>query len=188
MYDTIILILTVVILSILSPYIYNIAKKYSWQSRMADYVYNEINEKLKNYDFLIQSYKTPGSTVNYGFFEIDYLDNCVSDEERIKNKLLNIDSNIKNIIYIAHYEGSLFCLKMSLSINNTIIIYHHFFEFRIHRKDDIKLILKELEKIKIIRDVVLYCEKINFSDDKENAIKNEIQKNLKLVNNSDKLI
>lgn len=187
MYDTIILILTVVILSILSPYIYNIAKKYSWQNRMADYIYNEINEKLKNYDFLIQSYKTPESVLSSGFFEIGYLDNCVSDEEKIKNRLLNIDNNIKNSIYIANHEGS-FYLKMSLSINNTIIIYHHFFEFRIHRKDDIKLILKELEKIKIIRDVVLYCEKINFSDDKENAIKNEIQKNLKLVNNSDKLI
>ena len=184
----VILILVVIFLAAIGSYGSFLIKKYSKKRKMAEYVYNKIKEKLKNYDFLAQSNTPDVVLLDHYFFEMIYSADCVSNEEKIKNKLLNIQDNIKYYIILISYRKGDFRFNIILRNIEEKILYQHFFVFEIYKKDDINSVLKELEKIEMVRNSVLYLRKqTDFFiekniEEKINNYINKIKNNLKDIN------
>ena len=179
----VILILVVIFLAAIGSYGSFLIKKYSKKRKMAEYVYNKIKEKLKNYDFLAQSNTPDVVLLDHYFFEMIYSADCVSNEEKIKNKLLNLQDNIKYCILISYRNGD---FRFNIILRNIEkIVYQHFFVFEIYNKNNINTILKELEKIETVRNSVLYLRKqTDFFiekniEEKINNYINKIKNNLK---------
>ena len=117
---------------------------------------------------------------------MEYLDNCISDEEIIKNKLLNLHfkKDIQNVIEINYYNRIIdISVRLIYTKKDSLFsytIYSKTFTSSINKKEDVVRALKWLETIEIIRNIILEARKNNNLD--------QLEKNNILVNNINKRI
>lgn len=186
---TIILILFFILLISDLGKIYLIKRKQIKREKITKYTYLKIKEKLENYKFLeekkpeyyeenlgVLATSLSTNLLEFGIFEMEYLDNCISDEEIIKNKLLNLHfkKDIQNVIEINYYNRIIdISVRLIYTKKNSLFnytIYSKTFTSSINKKEDVVRALKWLEKIEIIRNIILEARKNNNLDQLEENI------------------
>lgn len=174
---TIILILFFILLISDLGKIYLIKRKQIKREKITKYTYLKIKEKLENYKFLEEKkYDDYERLLEFGIFKMGYLDNCISDEEIIKNKLLNLHfkKDIQNVIEINYYNRIIdISVRLIYTKKNSLFnytIYSKTFTSSINKKEDVVRALKWLEKIEIIRNIILEARKNNNLDQLEENI------------------
>ena len=184
---TIILILFFILLISDLGKIYLIKRKQIKREKITKYTYLKIKEKLENYKFLEEKkYDDYERLLEFGIFKMGYLDNCISDEEIIKNKLLNLHfkKDIQNVIEINYYNRIIdISVRLIYTKKDSLFsytIYSKTFTSSINKKEDVVRALKWLETIEIIRNIILEARKNNNLD--------QLEKNNILVNNINKRI
>ena len=182
MYNIVAIIISILSLLVMCFYTCFLYGEYIKESKMSEYVYLKVKEKFiglkKRYD----------TSLKTGIFQVEYIDKCISNEELIKNKLLNLqynDIDTTNVILINYYDD-IIKLNIDLYIDADHKYYGHiykyFFEYKINKKDDIIKFLNKIEIIiKTIRNSVLDARKIdNLSGiEKIGIIKDNINKGIK---------
>ena len=138
---------------------------------------------LENYKFLEEKkYDDYERLLEFGIFKMGYLDNCISDEEIIKNKLLNLHfkKDIQNVIEINYYNRIIdISVRLIYTKKDSLFsytIYSKTFTSSINKKEDVVRALKWLETIEIIRNIILEARKNNNLDQLE-------KNNIFLINN-----
>ena len=185
MYNIIAIIISILSLIAICLYAYFLYGKYTKESRMARYAYLKVKEKFDMFLSVKSLKKRNDIMLKTGIFQIQYIDKCISKEELIANKLLNLQYNnidTTNIIVIDYYDN-IINLNIELYTKTDSIygvIYQYSFGYKINKKDDIILFLNKLELIEIIRNAVLDARKINNLSgiEKNNIIKKNINKNI----------
>jgi hypothetical protein len=196
---TIILILFFILLISDLGKIYLIKRKQIKREKITKYTYLKIKEKLENYKFLeekkpeyyeenlgVLATSLSTNLLEFGIFKMEYLDNCISDEEIIKNKLLNLHfkKDIQNVIEINYYNRIIdISVRLIYTKKDSLFsytIYSKTFTSSINKKEDVVRALKWLETIEIIRNIILEARKNNNLD--------QLEKNNILVNNINKRI
>ncbi len=183
MYD--IIIVSIFLLIAICFYVYYLYVEYTKESKMGRYAYLKVKEKFdmfSNIESLKKGYET---RLKSGFFQIQYIDKCFSNEGLITSKLLNLTYNnidVTNIILI-HYSDNTINLDIELYTKTDSIyriVDRYSFTYKINKKNDIIPFLNKLEIIKTIRDSVLEARKLdNLSGiEKNSVIKSNISKNL----------
>lgn len=186
---TIILILFFILLISDLGKIYLIKRKQIKREKITKYTYLKIKEKLENYKFLeekkpeyyeenlgVLATSLSTNLLEFGIFKMEYLDNCISDEEIIKNKLLNLHfkKDIQNVIEINYYNRIIdISVRLIYTKKNSLFnytIYSKTFTSSINKKEDVVRALKWLEKIEIIRNIILEARKNNNLDQLEENI------------------
>ncbi len=163
-------------------YAYYLYGEYTKESKMSGYAYLKVKEKLGGLK------KRCDTSLKTGIFQLEYIDKCISNEESIKDKLLNLQSNnidTTNVILVNYYNN-IIKLNIDLYIDADRQyyghIYEYFFECKINKKNDIIKFVNKIEIIiKTIRNIVLEVRKLdNLSGiDKIGIIKNNINKGVK---------
>lgn len=185
MYNIIAIIISILSLIAICLYAYFLYGEYTKESRMARYAYLKVKEKFDMFLRVKSLKKRNDIMLKTGIFQIQYIDKCISKEELIANKLLNLQYNnidTTNIIVIDYYDN---IINLSIELYTKTdsiygVIYRYSFGYKINKKDDIIPFLNKLELIEIIRNAVLDARKINNLSgiEKNNIIKKNINKNI----------
>jgi hypothetical protein len=89
----------------------------------------------------------------------------MSNEEKIKNKLLNIKRDLINIIIHIEYTDNFLSLTVKTKID-TDIINEYYIIRNIETKKDINYVLNELDRINILRKNIIEFKKSGKNYDK----------------------
>ena len=149
-----------VTITILIIFLLGSNKKYKKAYR----TYNVITNKLNKSNNLIEKIKYYKFEQN-GYFELIYVDFCMSNEEKIKNKLLNIKRDLINIIIHIEYTDNFLSLTVKTKID-TDIINEYYIIRNMETKKDINYVLNELDKIDILRKNIIEFKKSGKNYDK----------------------
>ena len=177
-------IISIFSLAVICFYAYFLYNKYIKESQITENIYLKIKEKFDNDQFLKIISDTKWTFLKPGTFKIWYADKCISEEEKIKNILLNLDSDyeILNSIFVDYYKNIIH-VNINLfwigDIRISPAIYCYRFEYNIHKQENITVFLNKIEKIiTIIRNSVLDIKKLdNLSEiEKVNLIKDNINR------------